>query len=89
MLILILSIIIALVVIFFPKHCGNWGTAIHPDTKYQDCTCFGIKTSGYPLKGITIGGDYLYCWGISTSYSCYKRTFNETGGIEEIDIPCE
>ncbi len=79
-------ILVALVTFFFPRDCGNWGTAVHPDAKYKDCTCIGIKYSS-PL----IGGGYITCFGIPTSYSCYYYKLEETPGAkpERVDIPCE
>lgn len=79
-------IIIALVIFFFPKECGNWGTAIHPDAKYKDCTCVGIKYSP-PL----VGGAYITCFGVPASYSCYYYQGNAAEGnytVEKIEIPC-
>ena len=77
---------------FYPKHCGNWGTAIHPDAIYKDCTCLGFKTSGYPWEGIRVGGDYLYCWGVPISYSCYYYEggyVNVDWSVEKVEIPCD
>jgi hypothetical protein len=88
---LILAIII-LILFFYPKYCGNWGTAIHPDAKYKDCTCIGVKTNGYPWEGIRAGGGYLYCWGVQTSYSCYYYEGKDVQGVwkvEKIEIPCD
>jgi hypothetical protein len=83
--------IIVLILFFYPKSCGNWGTAIHPDARYKDCTCIGLKTSG--MSGaIRVGGDYLYCWGIPISYSCYYYEGKEIQGtwkVEKIEISCK
>jgi len=86
----IIGIIIILILFFYPKYCGNWGTAIHPDARYKDCTCIGLKTSGL-LGAIRAGGDYLYCWGTPISYSCYYYEGKEIQGIwkvEKVYIPC-
>jgi hypothetical protein len=83
--------IIILILFFYPKNCGNWGTAIHPDAKYKDCSCIGFKTSGY-FNVVTAGGDYLYCWGIPLSYSCYYYEGKEVQGVwkvEKIEIACD
>jgi hypothetical protein len=71
--------IVVIALFFYPKECGNWGTAIHPNAKYKDCTCIGIKYSP-PL----VGGAPITCYGIPTSYSCYY--YKEA---QKIEIPCE
>ncbi|NIO44742.1 MAG: hypothetical protein GTN36_04275 [Candidatus Aenigmarchaeota archaeon] len=76
-------VIIVLILFFYPKNCGNWGTAIDPNLTYKECTCFGIKYSE-PL----LGGGYIDCFGIPISYSCYKQFPSETG-LQRIDIPCD
>ena len=84
--ILAIVVLVALVAFFFPNECGNWGTAVHPDAKYKDCTCIGIKHSP-PL----VGGGHITCFGIPTSYSCYyyEPGTEESPGAKKVDIPCE
>jgi len=83
---LIIVVLIILILIFYPKHCGNWGTAISPDATYKDCTCIGIKYSS-PI----LGGAYITCFGIPTSYSCYYYTKEPVPGAElqKIEVPCD
>lgn len=83
---LVIILLVALVAFFFPKECGNWGTAIHPDAKYKDCTCIGIKHS--PHLG---GGGYITCFGIPTACSCYyyESGSEKSPGAKKVDIPCE
>ena len=83
----VILVIIILILFFYPKHCGNWGTAIHPDAKYKDCLCIGIKYSPS-----VAGGASITCFGISVSYSCYYYEGKEIQGtwkVEKIDIPCD
>ena len=78
-LIILIIILIALAVFFFPKHCGNWGTAIHPDVKYQECTCLGVT-----YREAAIGGGSIQCYGIPLSYYCWH--YDSAG--EKETIPC-
>jgi len=80
-------VIVILILFFYPKECGNWGTAIHPDAKYKDCTCIGINYSPSVL-----GGASITCFGVPVSYSCYYYEGKEIEGewkVEKIEIPCD
>jgi hypothetical protein len=87
LLILVIVVLLVLAAVFYPKHCGNWGTAIG-GAEYMDCDCIGLKVNE-PLFGPRmIGGGSISCYGIPTSYSCYKNEFGDEK-IQKIDIPCE
>ena len=78
LIIITLAVFAILVIIFFPKHCGNWGTSL--EVTYKDCSCLGIKHNP-PISG----GASITCYGIPTSCSCYKLL----GGGKRISVPCE
>jgi len=84
---LIIVGLIILLLIFYPRHCGNWGTAIDPGARYKDCVCVGIKYSP-PL----VGGGGITCFGVPVSYSCYsyeRKGTDESWVPEKIEIPCD
>ena len=80
--IIIIVILLVLAVIFFPRECGSWGT-LAGGTEYRECSCVGLK-----LRSFSIGGGPVTCYGIPTSYYCYKLD-NVDGRTQEIGIPCE
>jgi len=63
-------VIIALIIIFFPKsECGSWSSMGPTETK---CSCIGIKT--HPWSPI-LGGETLFsCKGICLKNTCVKIT---------------
>lgn len=74
-LIILIITVLTLIIFFFPKYCGNWGTT-GPDANvtFHDCTCLGI------FKGEIVqpfGGGTTHCWGIVTSKLCYENRWHE------------
>jgi hypothetical protein len=63
LIVFLLILIIALVVFFYPKKCGNWGTSLK--ATYEKCDCIGFKLQEYVL-----GGGYYYCYGICLENTC-------------------
>ena len=79
----IIIAIAVLVVFFFPKACGNHGTAVDPSAVYKDCTCIGLIY--YPEVP---GGSDTTCFGVPTSYECYYYTSSKEGP-GRIPVSCE
>lgn len=85
-LIIFIIILFILVIFFFPRYCGNWGTAApNSGAVYQDCTCIGIKH--IPFQGQ--GGGRIICYGIPISYECYEIKWSEENGLYKEIVPCE
>ena len=75
-----LLVVVLLVVFFYPKECGNWGTSM--TATYDECGCIGLKTSGFAPPG---GGPY-YCFGFCHNCRCVQ---NEIKDSVRVRVPCE
>lgn len=62
---IVFSIIILLILFFYPKECGNWGTSL--ETTYNGCSCFGLK-----ITEPVAGGAPYYCLGICFNCRCVQ-----------------
>jgi hypothetical protein len=77
----VIVVVAALMVFFFPKECGNWGTSI--EATYKECGCIGFKTAGFAVPA---GGSSYYCYGICTDCQCVQNDL--TGETRKL-VPCK
>ena len=73
--------IIILVLFFYPKDCGDWGTSLVAKT--HSCDCLGYKFNE-PL----IGGGKTFCSGICLSNTCKCVQYSKEPPYQLIEVPC-
>ncbi len=79
----VVGILLGLLVFFFPKPCGRWGTSSDPKAVYMECECLGLK-----YREPLIGGGKISCFGLPLSHQCYHYAQTEEG-IEKVSVPCD
>jgi hypothetical protein len=82
-------LIIILILFFYPKECGNWGTSI--EATYTKCSCLGIGSEQSLLSffwGYTLGGGKNYCYGVCLKNTCECYRYDPRNLSRGL-IPCK
>lgn len=74
-------ILVILILFFYPKDCGNWGTSL--EAKTFSCGCFGYKFNE-PL----VGGGRTFCSGICLENACKCMQY-QGEPPELVEVPCD
>lgn len=81
---IIIAILIILVIFFYPKSCGFWGTEANGVNK--DCNCLGFKTGSLSFFSSKTDRDVYWCYGVcTTECKCTRNVLIGTNiTLEEI-----